>query len=252
MPSATSIYSQNCIVWLLGSSGRRNLHIEDLFCLPGPFCEPKRIKKMRRKQPTAIIEHLALLSVKHSIYLAELFEALVSARQHGKTMCQTLTIEYRGSIKQEAIFLITKESAVIGQFRAAEEFLQRRNICFDNWMETDKIRRQLDKQKMGANLFILIQDLRHGMKKINIKAEVLEKTAPSKVFTQYGNSATITNARIADETGKVKLCLWNEQADFINTGDLIQIQNATVSTYKGERQLSLGKSGTVSILNRSK
>lgn len=86
------------------------------------------------------------------------------------------------------------------------------------------------------------------MKKISIEAEVLETLKPQLVHTQYGNSATVTNAWIGDETGKVKLCLWNEQANFVNVGDTIQIKNASVSTFKGERQLRLGKSGTVSVL----
>jgi ssDNA-binding replication factor A large subunit len=58
----------------------------------------------------------------------------------------------------------------------------------------------------------------------------------------------VTNAWIADETGKIKLCLWNEQADFVTVGDTVQIKNASVSTFKGERQLRLGKTGIVSVL----
>jgi hypothetical protein len=207
---------------------------------------------MRQKQPNAVIEHLALLSVRHGVYLAELFEALVSAREHRKTMCQALTIEYRGNVRQEAIFLITKESAVIGQFRVDEDFLQRKNICFEYWMDTDKVRRQIDRRKTALNVPTLIQNLRHGMKKVNLKAEVLDMSTSARVYTQYGNSAMITNALIGDETGKVKLCLWNEQADFLSTGDTVQIKNASISTYKGEKQVRLGKGGTVSILDRTK
>jgi hypothetical protein len=210
------------------------------------------MRKMRQKQPTAMIEHLALLSVKHSIFLAELFQSLVTARENGKTQVQTLKVEYRGSVKQEAIFLITKGPKVIGQFRVKEEFLQRKNIQFENWMNSDKIRKQIDRQKTDLNLSTLIQNLRHGMKKVNLEAEVLETSVPARVYTQYGNSATVTNALIGDETGQVKLCLWNEQANFVTTGDTVQIKNATVSTYKGERQLRLGKSGTVSVLNHAK
>jgi len=195
-----------------------------------------------------VIEYLAFLSVRHGIYLAELFQAIVSAREQGKTICDDLAIEYRGSIKGEAIFLITKNTSVIAQFRAAEEFLLRKNICFENWMDTDKIRKQVNRQNKKPRLSTLVQDLRHGMRKVNLEAEVLETTTPSLVYTHYGNSATVTNAWIADETGKVKLCLWNEQANSVNVGDTIQIKNATVSTFKGERQLRLGKNGTVSVL----
>jgi hypothetical protein len=201
---------------------------------------------LNQKKQT-VIEYLAFLSVKHSIFLAELFQAMVLARAQGKTVCQNLSIEYRGSVKDEAIFLITLDTHVIAQFRVTEEFLLRKGICFENWMDTDKIRRQMAKQNPSAHS-TLVQNLRHGMKRINIEAEVLETLKPQLVHTQYGNSATITNAWIGDETGKVKLCLWNEQANSVNVGDTIQIKNASVSTFKGERQLRLGRSGTVSVL----
>ncbi len=197
----------------------------------------------------AIIETLAFLSVKHNIYVAELFEALVSAKEHGKTNCQDLSVEYRGCIKSECVFLITKFTSVIGQFRVPEEFLQRKNICFENWMDTDKIRKQIGRrQNTGPRLCTLVQDLRHGMKKVNLEAEVLETAVPSIVYTHYGNSAKVTNVWIADETGKVRLCLWNEQSNSVAVGDMVQIKNATVSTFKGERQLRLGKTGTVTVL----
>ena len=202
---------------------------------------------MNQKKPT-IMEYLAFLSVKQGIYLAELYQAMVVAREKGKIRCQNLIVEYRCSLKDEAVFLITKDTSVIAQFRVAEELLLRKNICFENWMDTDKIRKQMYRQNTSPKLSTLVQDLRHGMKKVNLEAKVLETPTPSTVQTRYGNSAKVTNAWIADETGKIKLCLWNEQADFVTVGDTVQIKNASVSTFKGERQLRLGKNGTVSIL----
>jgi len=99
-------------------------------------------------------------------------------------------------------------------------------------MDTDKIRRQMNKQNTSPKQSTLVQDLRHGMKKVNIEAKVLETPTPSTVQTRYGNSAKVTNAWIADETGKIKLCLWNEQVDFVTVGDTVQIKNASVSTFK--------------------
>jgi replication factor A1 len=191
---------------------------------------------------TTIAEHLAFLSVKYSVNLSELFQSLVAARKNGNASCENLTVEYRGSIRREAIFLITKDNKVIVQFRTAEEFLQRKEICFERWMDSDKIRRQISKQNSQTNS-TRIQDMQHGMKKVNLEAKVIETSEPQLVHTQYGNMAKVTNAWIADETGKIKLCLWNGQADSITVGDTIQIKNASVATYKGERQLRLGKTG---------
>jgi replication factor A1 len=81
------------------------------------------------------------------------------------------------------------------------------------------------------------------MKKVSLKAEVIEIAKPMLVFTRFGNYATVTNALIADKTGQIKLCLWNEQIDSISIGETIQIENASISTFRGERQLRIGKKG---------
>jgi replication factor A1 len=199
------------------------------------------------KKPV-IIEQLAFLSIKQSVYLSEIFQALVSAREIGKSVCMDLKINYRGSINGEAIFLITKDNKVIVQFRVPEEILLEKNLPFESWLDTAKIRKYIARRSLAPRFSILIQDLRHGMKKVNVEAEVLETPKPTLVHTRYGNSALVTNAWIADETGKIKLCLWNEQANSSVKGDIIQIKNATVSTFKGERQLCLGRKGTISVL----
>jgi len=203
-------------------------------------------RTLNYKEPS-IIEHLAFFSVKYNVYLSDLYQALVLARRLGKSVCGSLSVEYRGIINDQIIFLIKKDNAVVVQFKVVESFLYRKNICFENWMNTDKIRRQIDRQDM-SRLTTQVQDLRHGMKKVNLEAEVVETTKPALVHTQWGNSAMVTNALIADPTGKIKLCLWNEQVNSVNVGDTIQIKNATVFTYKGERQLRLSKNGTISLI----
>jgi replication factor A1 len=84
------------------------------------------------------------------------------------------------------------------------------------------------------------------MSHINLKAKVLEIARPTLVFTRFGNYASVARALIADETGTIKLCLWNEQINSISIGDSIQIENARMSTFRGERQLNIGKKGTLS------
>jgi Single-stranded DNA binding protein Ssb-like, OB fold len=204
---------------------------------------------LNQKKPT-ILEELAFISVKHRVYLGELFKALVSARENGKSRCMNLTIQYRGSICSNAIFLITENSKVIVQFRVPEELLSRKDICFESWMNNDKIRKQMYKQDCVPHVCTMVQDLRYGMKRVSVEAEVLEPPESSSIRTRYGSSAVVTNIWIGDETGKVKLCLWNEPAVSLIQGDMIQIKNASVSMFKGERQLLLGRSGTINLLPR--
>jgi replication factor A1 len=89
------------------------------------------------------------------------------------------------------------------------------------------------------------------MKKINVIAEVLQTSEPSKVHTQFRDNALVSNAWIGDETGKVMLCLWDQQVNAVSMGDYIEVRNAHVASFKGEKQLRLGKNGTITKLEKS-
>jgi hypothetical protein len=204
---------------------------------------------MNTKNPN-ITEHLAFFSVKYKVCLAELFKALVTARAASNAACGDLTIEYRGTFTHQAVFLIRTSGKVIVQFRVAENFLLMENIAFDRWLNTDKIKSQLAKQRISSGVN-LIQDLRHGMKKVNVEAEVLEASKPLLVYTQYGSSVLLTNAMIEDKSGKIQLCLWGDHANSAVAGEKVQIKNASVFTYKRERQLRLGRNGTITVMPNS-
>ncbi|MCL2359644.1 MAG: hypothetical protein LBH74_06940 [Nitrososphaerota archaeon] len=203
---------------------------------------------MRQKKST-LGEHLALLSVKYSVYPNEVFQALILAKQTEKVaVCGNLNVEYRGKTKGETIFLITKDSDVVAQFRVEEEFLHRKDNPFESWMNTEKIKKKIAKQNTES-AYIQIKDLRAGMKRINIKAEVLEIPQPTQVHTQFGNNIMVVNAIVGDDTDKINLCLWDGQINQINVGNCIELRNGQVCVFRGDRQLRLGKNGSISVLN---
>ena len=201
---------------------------------------------MKSKKPT-LEDQLAFLSAQHGVYPAELFQALILAKETGKSTAEDLSVEYRGSVNNQAIFLIKKESGVVAQFRVPEETLLKVDVSFDNWMDTRRVRKEIAKQSPQPT-HQKIEDLRPGMKKVNIVAEVLETSEPSKVHTQFRDSALVSNARIGDKTGKILLCLWDQQISSVARGDCIEIKNAHVAMFKGEKQLRLGKNGVITKL----
>ena len=190
-------------------------------------------------------EYLAFLSVKYEVDPDEFFNAVISAGENRKCRCGNLSIECRSKTKDKAMFLIMKESKVVAQFPVSIELLSERINPIRKLMQTDMIRRHLVKKNKGSHS-LPIRDLRTGMSQINLKAKVLEIPTPKLVFTRFGNYASVANALIADETGTIKLCLWNGQIGSISVGDTIQVENARASTFRGERQLNVGKKGTLS------
>ena len=201
-----------------------------------------------RQKKSSLGEHLALLSVKYNIYPNEVFQALITAKNNGKAVCGNLTVEHRGKVKGEAIFLITRDNAVVAQFRVGEEFLLRKDNPFESWMSTDKIRKKIAKQNT-VSIYTQINDLRAGMKRVNLKAEVLEIPKPAQVHTQFGNTVMVANALVRDDSGKTKLCLWEGQIGSISVGDNIELKNAQVCVFRGEKQLRLGKNGILNIIS---
>jgi replication factor A1 len=93
-----------------------------------------------------------------------------------------------------------------------------------------------------------IKDLNDGMKRVTVGGKVVEKGDTREVKSRYKDETYhIADAVIADETGSIKLTLWNEQIEQVNVGDNVQIENGYVTSFKGEIQLNVGKFGKMTV-----
>jgi len=150
--------------------------------------------------------------------------------------------------RDHAIFLITNTHKVVAQFPIPVYILAKTNPLKEFTYRPSLMRKPAQEARSNH---CQIKDLRVGMKRINIKARVLEVSQPRVVPTRFGFYANVTNVLITDETGTIRLPLWNKQADEISAGDLIQVENANVIAFRGVRQLKVGRSGKVSAIKNS-
>ena len=94
-----------------------------------------------------------------------------------------------------------------------------------------------------------IKDLRDGMKRIEVEAKVIEKAGAREVISRYKDVVhRVANATISDETGNIKLTLWNDQIEQVNVNDNIKIENGYITSFRGEIQLNVGRYGKLSII----
>jgi len=193
---------------------------------------------MRSKRSPS--EYLAFLCAKYEVDPESFFQALVSASKNRVSTCNGLSIKRRCTQNENVVLLITSESKVVAQFPIATEFLYEQKNSIKDIAETVAFNRSIIRNVPGPR-WKQIKDLQVGMKSVDLKAEVLEIAQPRFVVTRFGNHASVANALISDETGKVKMCLWNEQIKTISEGDMIQIENATVSAFRGEKQVRIKK-----------
>jgi replication factor A1 len=207
---------------------------------------------MKSKRAARILRHkksiggyLAFLSVKYEVNSEKFLAALRQAGDEDKKAnCDQFLIECRGKNKTNQIFLIKNALGIVAQFKASNDFLMENRKSLEEFMDAEMVRKHLSKKKRNSSY--LIKDVRSGMKHVNLKAKVSAITQPRHIVTRFGNYANMAEVLIADETGTIKLCLWNEEIDFVSVGDTVQIVDARASTFRGERQLSLGIKGAFS------
>jgi hypothetical protein len=200
---------------------------------------------MRNK--ISIAEYLYFLSVKYEVDFNQLIEGLIDARDNHEVSRGQLSIECRRKTLEHNVFLITNSEKVVAQFFIPKYFLDQPNH-FEHPTCSYLLRRvEQDIPEPPKQ----IRDLRFGMKRVNIKARVLNIPEAKTVPTRYGDYARVTNALIADETGTIKLCLWNERMDAILAGSVVEITNASVTKFRGENQLSLGRNSGLNMIKNA-
>ena len=95
---------------------------------------------------------------------------------------------------------------------------------------------------------VKIKELRDGMKRINIKGTVTEKSDAREVTSRFKDQTyRVSTAIMSDETGTIKLTLWNDQIEMVNVNDVIRIENGYITSFRGEIQLNVGKFGTLTV-----
>lgn len=93
-----------------------------------------------------------------------------------------------------------------------------------------------------------IHDLKPGMSSVNIKVTVSEISKAKQVITSKGIEHEILEAKVKDETGAITLVLWDEKVLPLKVGNVLQIGNAFVTSFKGEWRINVGKYGEITKL----
>lgn len=94
-----------------------------------------------------------------------------------------------------------------------------------------------------------IKDIEANKGNVDIVAEVVSKDEPRE-FEKFGKKGSVCNAKLKDDSGEVKLTLWNDDISDVEVGDKIHLQNGWCSEYQGEKQISAGKFGKIEVVEK--
>ncbi|HZD13176.1 MAG TPA: OB-fold nucleic acid binding domain-containing protein [Candidatus Binatus sp.] len=91
-----------------------------------------------------------------------------------------------------------------------------------------------------------IGELKPGMKRVDVKGKIVEVEQPRDVQTKFGPGQVAT-ATLQDDSGSVKVTLWNENINKVSINDTIQIENGYVDSFRGQLQLNVGRYGKIVV-----
>ncbi|MEJ2281437.1 MAG: OB-fold nucleic acid binding domain-containing protein, partial [Candidatus Bathyarchaeota archaeon] len=164
-----------------------------------------------------------------------------------QSKCEGLLIECRIKTRDYSIFLVTEGFNVVAQLHVPNHILQETNPI-KNFISEKNLRPKIMAKVNVENPSI--KELRIGMKGIKLTGKVTKISKSNTVYGRFGEEKTVANAKLSDETGFIQFPLWNQQIETIAPGDLLQIENAYVGSFKGELQLRIRKRGKLIVIQK--
>jgi replication factor A1 len=201
--------------------------------------------KGKRRIYTEPLYTIVEIASKYDIDLHQLIESIITAWKNQTDQCGVLTITCRG-VKHDdtAMILVTDHETVVSQFPIKTQVLGN-PYEFHNHLQYLPVQEIRERYAPKETVWQKIGQLKNKMKRVDLKAKIIEIFPVRRVMTRFGEWANFTNVTIADDTGSIQLSLWNNQLQNHNVGDPIEITNGHVAQYQGQLQLRLGRKGTI-------
>ena len=94
-----------------------------------------------------------------------------------------------------------------------------------------------------------VKNILTGMRNVEAVCKV-QRIFEAREFQKGERQGKVLSMFVGDETGTIRLVLWNEQVDKVNKlkeGDIVKVSNAYVRDNNGRKELHLGEKGVLEI-----
>jgi replication factor A1 len=81
------------------------------------------------------------------------------------------------------------------------------------------------------------------MSHVSAKIRVVSTAEVQRITTGRGIEHDVQELKVEDETGMITLVLWDEKITPLKAGDVLQIENGFVTSFKGDWRINVGKYG---------
>lgn len=191
--------------------------------------------------------YLSKIINKYELSPEKIVDYLNKAKQNGHLSQGKFELKVREKNDNFTTFTLIFDGKIVSQFRLENKLMDYPESSKHKLKEL--LLRMPPRKERQKTSDYKIDELRRGLKSINLKAKVVEKSPTKEVYSRSGRKLRLSTARISDDTGEIKLTLWNDQINFVTEGDSIRILNANVKSFRGEKMLNLSsRTGRIEII----
>lgn len=91
-----------------------------------------------------------------------------------------------------------------------------------------------------------ISEIQRGLSNVSIEGKILDISEVREVNTRYGKR-NVADAMVEDDSGEIKISLWENQITSVRVGDKISISGAYVTEFRDVLQLNIPRSGKLEL-----
>ena len=99
---------------------------------------------------------------------------------------------------------------------------------------------------------VKIVDLKPGMEGLSLTVALVEISEVRELTSKIGRFHKLIDGVVQDSTGRMAITFWDDRLDFVQSikiGDVVEISDCFVSSFRGERRINVGRGSSVKSVN---
>lgn len=93
------------------------------------------------------------------------------------------------------------------------------------------------------------------MEGVNLRVRILQLQPLREITTRFGRFHKLVNGLVEDASGQMSITFWDDQIgalEDIKPGDLIEVRNCFISSFRGERRINVGRDSQIRKIEKGK
>jgi replication factor A1 len=92
---------------------------------------------------------------------------------------------------------------------------------------------------------VKVENLDPNSRRVNLHVKVVSKSESREIVSRMdGSTHKVADALVGDDTGCLYFTVWDDDIEKLNEEDVLKINNAYITLFKGSMRLSIGRYGS--------